>query len=105
MNTVINNFQGIQGTKIAFALTGSFCTFSVTIEQMQRLAGLNAQIIPIMSDNAYSTDTRFGQAEMFRGQIERVCGREIIHTIKEAEPIGPKKMADILVVAPWWERK
>jgi len=91
-----------EGLKVAFALTGSFCTFSTSIEQMKKLASLKAELIPIMSENAYSTDTRFGNAGMFRNEIEHICGRKIIHTIKEAEPIGPKKMADILVVAPWW---
>ena len=57
-------------------------------------------MLSIMSDNAYSTDTRFGAADVFRKQIERICGREIIHTIKDAEPIGPSKKADVLIVAP-----
>jgi len=96
---------GFENVKIAFALTGSFCTFSQTIIQMEKLIGLGAEIIPIMSENAYSTDTRFGKAEMFRAKIEKICGREIIHTIKDAEPIGPEKAADVLIVAPWWERK
>lgn len=90
----------IQGVKIAFALTGSFCTFSTAIEQMKKLSALKAEIIPIMSENAYSTDTRFGMAEEFRRRIEGICDKKIIHTIKEAEPIGPSKMADILIIAP-----
>jgi len=85
---------------IAFALTGSFCTFSEVITQMKKLSELKANIIPIMSENAYSTDTRFGKAETFREQIESICKKQIIHTIEGAEPLGPKKMADILLVAP-----
>jgi dipicolinate synthase subunit B len=99
---VTNNLQGV---KIAYALTGSYCTFAETIVQMEKLVELKAEIIPIMSQNAYSTNTRFGDTEMFREKIEKICGRGIIHTIESAEPIGPKKMADVLVVAPWWERK
>jgi len=95
--TINNNFQGL---KIAFALTGSFCTFSETIKQMKLLSDSGAQLIPIMSLNAYSTDTRFGEAKEFCRQIEEICGREIIHTIAGAEPIGPGKMADVMVVAP-----
>ena len=76
----------------------------IVIVQMQKLVDLNAQIIPIMSGNAYQTDTRFGKAEAFRERIEEVCGRKIIHTIVDAEPIGPMKMADVLLVAPWWVR-
>jgi len=110
-----NNFQPNQpqtstlplklaGVKIAVALIGSFCTFSTSIEQMKKLSELGAKLIPIMSDNAYSTDTRFGDAKMFREQIEEICRTKIIHTIKDAEPIGPGKMADVMLVAPWWER-
>lgn len=93
-----NNFP--EGLNIAFALTGSFCTFSKAIEQMRNLSESGIGIIPIMSDNAYSTDTRFGEASVFREEIEGICKRGIIHSINDAEPIGPEKMADILVVAP-----
>ena len=93
----MSDFSGI---KIAFALTGSFCTFSDTIDVMQKLVDLGAEIIPIMSENAFSIDTRFGSAKMFREQITRICKREIIRTIDGAEPIGPQKMADVLVIAP-----
>ena len=53
-----------------------------------------------MSPNAYSIDTRFGLAKDFRDQIQKICNHEIIHTIFDAEPIGPKKLLDVLVVAP-----
>jgi dipicolinate synthase subunit B len=88
------------GVKIAFAMTGSFCTFAETLVQMQKLVEMRAELIPIMSHNAYATDTRFGVAADFRKQIEQICGREIIHTIAGAEPLGPKKMADVMLVAP-----
>jgi dipicolinate synthase subunit B len=88
------------GVKVAYALTGSYCTFAESLVQMQLLADSGAELIPIMSANAYSTDTRFGTAESFRARIEGICGREIIHTIAGAEPIGPKRMADVMVVAP-----
>jgi dipicolinate synthase subunit B len=96
------NTSDFAGVKIAYALTGSYCTFAESLAQMQLLADMDAQLIPVMSQNAYSTNTRFGKAEMFRKQIESVCGggRKIIHTIEDAEPVGPKKMADVLVVAP-----
>jgi len=93
-------FEELSGKKIAFALTGSFCTFERAIAQMEALAGFGAQIVPIMSANAYSTDTRFGAAAEFRKRIELICGREIIHSIESAEPIGPNKMADVMLVAP-----
>ena len=85
---------------IGFAMCGSFCTFSRAVPQMENLIENDYNIIPVMSENAYSTDTRFGLAQGFIDKIEKLTDREIIHTIKSAEPIGPKKMCDLLVVAP-----
>ncbi len=87
-------------TKIGFALCGSFCTFSQVIPQLESLVKNGADVTPIMSNTAYSTDTRFGKAEDFIAHIEDVCGKKIIHTIASAEPIGPKKLLDILIIAP-----
>lgn len=87
------------GKTIGFGITGSFCTFSQIIPVMEQLAKSN-RVIPVLSDMAYGTDTRFYRAEDFRGEVRRVCGNEIIHTIVEAEPIGPKKLFDIMVIAP-----
>ena len=92
--------MNLKGIKIGFCLTGSFCTFKKTIEQMKVLAKEEAEIIPIMSYSAYNLDTKFGKAEDFRNEIEHITGNKIIHTIQEAEPIGPKKLTDIMVVAP-----
>ncbi len=86
--------------KAGFALCGSFCTFSKAIEQIESLILNGFDIYPIMSFNAYSTDTRFGKAKEHIQKIEDVCGRKIIATIADAEPIGPKKMLDILVIEP-----
>ena len=83
-----------------FAICGSFCTFSKAIGQMEHLISEGINVVPIMSQTAYSTDTRFGRAEDFRKRIEDICSREIIHTITQAEPIGPEKMLDILVIEP-----
>ncbi len=85
---------------VGFAMCGSFCTFSKAIPQMSVLKDLGYNVVPIMSPNAYSTDTRFGKAEDFIKKIEKITENEIIHTISSAEPIGPKKLLDILVVAP-----
>lgn len=90
----------MKGITVGFAICGSFCTFSRIPEQMQRLVDLGYEVIPIMSYNAYSTDTRFGTAEYFRKKIENICQNEIIHTITQAEPIGPKGLTDIMIVAP-----
>lgn len=84
---------------IGFAMCGSFCTFDKAVAQMKALAG-SYQILPIMSQNAYSTDTRFGKAEDWVAQVEEISGKEVVHTIVQAEPIGPKGMVDLLTVTP-----
>ena len=86
--------------KIGFVFTGSFCTFSKTIPKMKELKKLGADIIPIMSYNSYELDTKFGNAIDFIKQIEEISEKEIIHTIQDAEPIGPKHLTDIMIVAP-----
>ncbi len=84
---------------VGFAMCGSFCTFSKAIEQMKKLAE-EYRVVPIMSKNAYQTDTRFGKASEFAEEIEEITKERIIHTITEAEPIGPKKICDLLLIAP-----
>lgn len=89
------------GKKIGFVLTGSFCTFRKTIPKIKELIEKEkAEIIPIMSNNSYEMDTKFGKAKDFIKEIEEITKKKIIHTIQGAEPIGPKKMTDIMVVAP-----
>ena len=70
------------------------------LSELERVAASGANVIPIMSEMSYSTDTRFGSAEEFRTRIEGICQNPIIKTIKEAEPIGPKGYLDILAIAP-----
>jgi len=90
----------LKDKKIGFVLTGSFCTFSKTIPKMKELIEKDAEVIPIMSFNSYNLDTKFGKAQDFINEIEEITGKKIIHTIQEAEPIGPKRLTDIMVVAP-----
>lgn len=90
----------LAGVKIGYALCGSFCTFSRSIEQMKRLKDEGADITAIMSFNAATLNTRFGTAESFRNMIEEITGKPVICTIEDAEPIGPKKMFDVLVICP-----
>ena len=90
----------LSGIKIGYALCGSFCTFKKSFEQIKTLVESGAEVTPIMSFNAYNINSRFGTAEENRKIISELCGREIIHTIEGAEPIGPQKMFDILTVAP-----
>lgn len=89
----------LDNKNIGFALTGSFCTFEKTIQEMKKLSK-KCNLIPIMSFNSYSLDTKFGKAIDIKDEIERICNRKIINTIPDAEPIGPKKMLDLLVIAP-----
>lgn len=86
--------------KIGFAMCGSYCTFSKAIEQLKLLVEFGYDIIPIMSENAYSTDTRFGESKKFVAEIEEITGKKVIHTIEGAEPIGPKKMCDLILISP-----
>lgn len=86
--------------KIGVALTGSFCTFDKVIPIIKQLVAHEYSVYPIMSDYAYKTDTRFGKAGDFVRQLEIICDKKIIHTILQAEPIGPTKMLDIILVAP-----
>ena len=90
----------VKGKKIGFVLTGSFCTFSKVIPEMKELIIKQAEIIPIMSYNSYNTNTQFGLASEFINKIEEITGKKIIHTIEEAETIGPKNMTDIMIIAP-----
>jgi len=86
---------------IGFAVTGSFCTFKKVMAELADLKiKSGANIVPIMSETAYSTDTRFGPAKDFIAQMEEVTGNKVIHSIKGAEPIGPKNLLDALVIAP-----
>jgi len=90
----------LNGIKIGYAMCGSFCTFSRSIEQLRRLVDMGADVTAIMSFNAASIDTRFGTAESFRKSIEEITGKAVIRTIEDAEPIGPRKMFDVLVICP-----
>lgn len=90
----------IRGLRVGFVMTGSFCTFEKAFRQAEILRGLGAELIPIMSENAASTDTRFGTAQDNLARLRDICSREVITTIADAEPIGPKSLTDIMVVAP-----
>ena len=90
----------VKNKKVGFVLTGSFCTFSKTLPKMKELIKLGADIVPIMSYNSYELDTKFGKANDFIKEIEEITQNKIIHTIQEAEPIGPKHLTDIMIVAP-----
>ena len=90
----------MRDVNIGCCVTGSFCTFDRAFDAYREFAAAGARLLPVMSDHAYKTDTRFHAASDARRIFESVAGREIIHTIRDAEPIGPKKLVDLMVVMP-----
>jgi dipicolinate synthase subunit B len=90
----------LKGLKVGFALTGSFCTFSKVLPEIEKLIGEGAEVFPIISEVVDKWDTRFGSSEELKVRLECLTGKEIIKTIIEAEPIGPQKLFDIMIIAP-----
>ena len=85
---------------VGFAVCGSFCTFKEIFEEIRKLKSIGYNIVPIMSENSFTLDTRFGKAEHWIEEFVKITQNEIIHTIPQAEPIGPKKLLDALIIAP-----
>ena len=90
----------LDGLNIGLAVTGSFCTFDKLVPEVEKLVQQKANVYPIFSTNAASIDTRFGKAEDWVKRFEEITGHSSIKTIADAEPIGPKELIDILVIAP-----
>ena len=89
-----------QDRKIGFALTGAYSTFELIIPYIKKLVENGAKVVPIMSFNSYNIDTRYGKSKDFIEKIEEITNNKIINTFVEAEPLGQKKIIDILVIAP-----
>ena len=85
---------------IGYAMCGSFCTLSRSLEIMRSLVESGRDVLPIMSPIVYSTDSRFTVADTFREQVRSVSGRDIVHTVEEAEPLGPRTPLEALIIAP-----
>ena len=90
----------MRSERIGFALTGSLCTFEPVLAAMKRLSLEYETVVPILSFTVASTDSRFGSARSFRERIEAICGRPAVDTIAGAEPIGPRRLLDLLILAP-----
>ena len=86
--------------KIGFAFCGSFCTYSQAMEVLERVQSRYGDVLPIVSEAGAATDTRFGAAHDFMREMERICDHRVIATQKEAEPIGPKGLLDLLIIGP-----
>ena len=85
---------------IGYAFCGSFCTHKRSLQELLSLIGEGREILPIMSENVYNTDTRFGTATELIDRVEGITKNKVIHTVVEAEPLGPKIALDALVIAP-----
>jgi len=92
--------QSLKGVRIGFALCGSYCVFSKVFPLVGKLLGEGAEVFPIVSENVAVTDSRFGAAREHLEYLEQATGKSVIRTIAQAEPIGPKKMLDILLIEP-----
>lgn len=90
----------MESKTIGFAVCGSFCTHSKALAALETLAAQYEHVVPIVSEVAASTDTRFGTAHDLMREMERICDRRVIASIRDAEPIGPQKLLDLLVIAP-----
>ena len=85
---------------IGYAFCGSFCTHKKSLETLKKIISLGYEAQPIMSETVYSTDTRFGTASSLCEQVIGICGRDIIHTIVQAEPLGPKIKLEAMIISP-----
>jgi len=85
---------------IGYAFTGSFCTLGSSLQIFQKLITEGNELLPIVSENVYTTDTRFQKAKDFCARLEELSGKKPIHTIVDAEPLGPKIHLDLLIICP-----
>lgn len=86
--------------RVGFAICGSFCTHERALRALERLCGEYGTVVPIVSEISAATDTRFGAAEDLLGAVERLTGRAAIRSVRDAEPIGPGDLLDVLAVCP-----
>lgn len=85
---------------IGYAFCGSFCTHGVALRELRNLREAGYEVLPIMSETVWSTDTRFGTAKALCEEVQSICGREIVHTVVDAEPLGPSVRLEALVISP-----
>ena len=90
----------MEAIRVGFAFCGSFCTFQQAMPALERAKARYGDVTPIVSETVAATDSRFGPAHEYMREMERICGRRVIDSIPKAEPIGPKKLLDVLVICP-----
>ena len=86
--------------RVGFAFCGSFCTYDMAMAALEEVKRLYSDVTPIISEKSAATDTRFGAAHDFMKEMQRICDKRPIDSIKAAEPIGPKKLLDVMVICP-----
>ena len=74
---------------LGYAICGSFCTHAKALRELEHLLAAGYEVRPILSETVFSTDTRFGKASQLIDTVEGLCGCRAIHTVVEAEPLGP----------------
>ncbi|MCL5780431.1 MAG: dipicolinate synthase subunit B [Firmicutes bacterium] len=90
----------LKGIRIGFALTGSHCTLDEIMPKIQELVNEGAEVFPIVSYAVDKIDTRFGTAQKWRDLLKQITDKEPINTVSGAEPVGPKQLVDVVVIAP-----
>jgi dipicolinate synthase subunit B len=90
----------LKDKRIGFAVTGSFCTFEIAVNVLKELINEGAIVTPIISSAVDTTDTRFYTADDFKDDLYTLTKNPVIRTILEAEPIGPQKLLDVLLILP-----
>lgn len=90
----------LEDARVGFALCGSYCTYSQVFAALEDLVPQAGTVIPILSEQSGCRDTRFGTAAGFRARLETLCGNPVLDSIVQVEPIGPKKLLDLLIIAP-----
>ena len=90
----------MEQVRVGFAFCGSFCTYDQVMPALERAKARYGDVTPIISEKSAETDSRFGPAHEFIREMERICDKRVIDTIPKAEPIGPRKLLDVLVIAP-----
>ena len=99
-DSIITKMDNLRNLRVGFGVCGSFCTFKKAFASAQKLVELGCDVTPFMSFNSAEIDTRFGTAKENIEALEEICGKKVIRTIEDAEPVGPKKMLDVMCVAP-----
>lgn len=90
----------LEEARVGFALCGSYCTHKSVLEALEVFAPQAKQVIPILTEKSGREDSRFGTNQALRTRLETICAHPVWDTIQQVEPIGPKKLLDLIIIAP-----